>query len=215
MPEIPDFRLPNRQSLDTAGSERLASNPAVVIRRPTVTDIDTREVDTIASRTRDYAQKYSHIQAANPDVTDPRAADVPLPDNEGRSVQANNAPADAELAREQEDTFPSSSEPMFLTRSRAGSRARADSIASVLNASALATTPVNALLGAKTAGVTSNLLHQTASDQEGGTAASARAYRSGSVSTDARTSRSGSIGEGYGPSSRYIGYDYSSSSPGK
>lgn len=146
---------------------------------------------------------------------------------------AGGGDADEE-ARESEDTFPEVPQAVdrgFMSRSRAGSRARVDSVGS--NGSTTSYGAASSGVRAATGYVSPSwqgsssfsgpLPQQAASTQHAQTSLadtsdsdawmslSPRPSRSGSVGTDTRTSRSGSVGEQGNPASRLQGYDYSTS----
>ena len=129
---------------------------------------------------------------------------------------------DPETARESQDTFPTDQERPFFTRSRAGSRARVDSVGST-NSSSRAYDSGSSSAGPQTSPAPSSVstfphLSTHLRQVDGGASDSWQGYtrpaRSGSTTTDTRTSRSGSLGESGQLPLRFLAFDYSSS-PGE
>ena len=118
---------------------------------------------------------------------------------------------DPETAGESHDTFPTDQERPFVTRPRAASRARMDSVGS-----STSSIPYN---GTQTSPNMQTAIacapgQQQGHEMEASWSHLTRPSRSGSTGTDTRTSRSGSTGEAPGHLPKFFGFDYSSS-PGE
>ena len=131
------------------------------------------------------------------------------------SAPGSEQDMDPETVRESQDTFPTDQERPFLTRPRAGSRARVDSFGTNTGSTANGTSHTSPNLQPSTAFALAQPHSSHMHDMEASWSGLSRPSRSGSTGTDTRTSRSGSTGEAPGHSKpHFFGFDYSSS-PGK